>query len=330
MGNKIRRALAVAAVVGVALALLAGTASASPGHDERGVFVNPSGRVEYEVHLPPDYRPDRQLPVVVAVHGCAMTGYGFNSMKDMTRFNEVADAKGFIVVYPTEDPVRSRTRCWNWDQLAHQRRGGGEPSLLAGATQDVVRRYHADAKRVHVVGVSSGAGMAVILAVTYPDVYASVASLAGGEYAFDKVKDHPDQVSPVDTAKLAYAEMGPRARQVPMLITQGDADTTVPPIMGQRLVTHWAALDDLAVDGLLNGDVDDVPDTTEHVAKPGEHPYTHTGYTARGSGAPLIEKYLVKGLGHKWPGGGKGLFADPKGPNTTAITWDFFATRHLP
>ncbi|RJQ81832.1 hypothetical protein D5S17_04470 [Pseudonocardiaceae bacterium YIM PH 21723] len=325
MGDKILRVLAVMAL---ALSLLTGTASASAGRDERGVFTNSSGKVAYEVHLPPGYQ-DRALPVVVAVHGCLMSGYGLNSMKAMTRFNEVADAQGFIVVYPTQELGRNLQSCWNWDKVEHQRRGGGEPSLITGATQDVIRKYHADAKRVHVVGASSGAGMAVILAVTYPDVYASVASLAGGEYLFNKVKDNPE-LSPVDTAKLAYAEMGPRARQVPMFIVQGDADTTVPPILGERLVTHWAALDDLAVDGQLNGDVDDVADATEHVAKPGEYPYTHTGYTARAGGAPLIEKYLVAGMGHKWPGGGSGLFADPKGPDISSILWDFFATRHLP
>ncbi|GAA1948993.1 extracellular catalytic domain type 1 short-chain-length polyhydroxyalkanoate depolymerase [Amycolatopsis minnesotensis] len=330
MRNKISRALAVVAALGVALPLPAGTASASPGRDKRGVFTNTAGQVEYEVHLPPGYQPDRPLPVVVAVHGCSMTGFGDNSMRDTTRFNEVADAKGFIVVYPTQDRARNAKGCWNWDKPEHQHRGGGEPSLVTGATQDVIQRYHADPKRVHVAGASSGAGMAVILAVTYPDVYASAVSLAGGEYAFDKVLENPLLVSPVDTAKLAYAEMGPRARQLPVMVVQGTDDRTVPALMADRLVEHWAAIDDLAVDGKLDGDVDDKPDATEQVAKPGEHPYTRTSYTARDGGAPLIEKYLVKGMEHKWPGGGTGLFADPMGPDITAIIWDFFATRHLP
>ncbi|WP_020673950.1 extracellular catalytic domain type 1 short-chain-length polyhydroxyalkanoate depolymerase [Amycolatopsis nigrescens] len=330
MRNKIRRALAVVAAIGVALPLAVGTASASQASDERGVFRNAAGLLQYEVHLPPAYQPGKQLPVVVALHGCGMTGYEANSMKAMSRFNEVADAKGFIVVYPAQDIGRNLVLCWNANVPAHQKRGSGEPSLLAGATADVVNRYHADAKRVHVAGASSGAAMSVIMAVTYPDVYASAAPLAGGEYAFDQYLPNPDKVSPVDTAKLAYAQMGPRARQVPILITQGDADKTVDPINAQRLVTHWAAIDDLAVDGQLNGDVDDVPDATEHVARPGEYPYTHASYTARAGGAPLIEKYFVEGLAHKWPGGGTGQYADPMGPFISGIIWDFFATRHLP
>ncbi|MYT71991.1 esterase [Streptomyces sp. SID8367] len=266
---------------------------------------------------------------MVALHGCGMTGFAENSMKDMTRFDRLADAKGFIVVYPSQDPWRNLLRCWNAIEPAHQHRGSGEPSLIAGLTREVLTNYHADGARVHVAGASSGAGLAVVMAAAYPDVYASAASLAGGEYAFDKVKPDPDAVSPVETAKLAHAEMGPRARQVPLLIEQGSADTTVPPWMADRLASQWAAVDDLAPDGRLDGDVDDMPDATRRVDAPGERPYTRTSYTARGGGQPLIEKYDVEGLAHKWPGGGTGSYADPLGPDMTSLMWDFFADRHL-
>lgn len=330
MGNRLRRALVAAAMTGMLLPLLAGTSSAAAGYDERSAYVNAAGRVAYEVHLPPGYQPGAKLPVLVALHGCGMTGFGVNSMKDMTQFNQVADTQNFIVVYPSQDPLRNLRLCWNAKEPRHQLRDSGEPSLIAGLTRAVVERYGADAKQVHVAGASSGAGLAVIMAVTYPDVYASAASLAGGEYAFDKVEPDPDAVSPIDTAKLAYAEMGPRARQVPMLIEQGDADTTTPPWMAERLTSQWAALDDLAPDGVLDGDVDDTPDDTQQVADPGDHPYTRTEYTARDGGSTLIEKYLVEGLGHKWPGGGTGPNADPLGPDMSALIWDFFAKQRLP
>ncbi|MER5951813.1 PHB depolymerase family esterase [Streptomyces sp. NPDC001904] len=329
MGERFRRALVVAATMGMALSFLTDRAVAAAGHDERGTFVSLAGKVDYEVHLPPQYRAGEKLPVVVALHGCGMTGFADSSMKDLTRFNQVADAKGFIVVYPSQDPWRNLLRCWNAVQPAHQHRDSGEPSLIAGVTRDVVSKYHADATRVHVAGASSGAGLSVIMAVTYPDVYASAASLAGGEYAFDKVGPDPDAVSPVDTAKLAHAEMGRRARQVPLLIEQGSADTTVPPWMADRLASQWAAVDDLAPDGLLDGDVDDTPDATRRVDAPGSRPYTRTEYTARDGGQPLIVKYDVEGLAHKWPGGGTGPYADPLGPDMTSIMWDFFAGRHL-
>ncbi|MYT73470.1 MULTISPECIES: PHB depolymerase family esterase [unclassified Streptomyces] len=329
MGARLRRALVVAATMGMSLTFLTDRAVAAAGHDERSAYISAAGKVDYEVHLPPGYGPGKKLPVVVALHGCGMTGSGINSMKDLTGFNRIADAEGFIVVYPSQDLLRNGLACWNAFEPAHQHRGSGEPSLIAGATNDVVQRYHADATRVHVAGASSGAALAVIMAVTYPDMYASAASVAGGEYALDKVKPDPDAVSPLDTAKLAHAEMGPRARQVALLIEQGSADTTVPPWVGDRLASHWAAVDDLAPDGILDGDVDDVPDGTSRVAAPGERPYTHTVYTARGGGPTLIEKYDVEGLEHKWPGGGSGPFADPSGPDMSSLVWKFFSERHL-
>ncbi|SDJ45662.1 extracellular catalytic domain type 1 short-chain-length polyhydroxyalkanoate depolymerase [Streptomyces indicus] len=328
MGKRIRRALVAAAMTSMWLPLLSDTAPAAEGRDERDTYVNDAGRVEYEVHLPPGYGHGERLPVLVALHGCGMTGFRINSMKDMTRLNEVADARNFIVVYPSQDPLRNLRRCWNGIQPQHQHRGGGEPSLIAGATRAVIERYGADAERVHIAGASSGAGLAVVMAVTYPDVYASAASLAGGEYAFHTVQPDPDAVSPVDTAKLAYAEMGPRARQVPLLIEQGDADTTTPPWMAERLASQWAVLDDLAPDGVLDGDVDDTPDTTQRVDGPGDRPYIRTRYTARDGGPTLIEKYVVEGLGHKWPGG-SGPNADPLGPDMSVLLWDFFAKQRL-
>lgn len=334
MGVKTKRVLRALTTLVLALASvtsLSAQASAAGGHDERSTFVNFWGRLDYEVHLPPSFRPGTPLPVLVALHGCGMTGYGDNSMKAMTRFNDLADARGFIVVYPTQNRLWNAQGCWNGLMPGNQKRGVGEPSLLAGATQAVVAQYGADAKRVYTVGASAGAAMAVVLGVTYPDVYAAIGSLAGGEYAADRViLGGQDRVSPVDTARLAYAEMGPRARQVPTFIMQGDADTTVEPVFGDRLVTHWAAIDDLARDGVLDGDVDDVADSRQRVVEPGAHPYVKTGYTDAGTGERLIEKYTVEGLAHRWPGGGEGLYADPVGPDLSTLVWDFFSGHSLP
>jgi poly(hydroxyalkanoate) depolymerase family esterase len=324
----VRYALA-ALVVSAGTLIGAGAASAAPaaGADIQGVYANASGFLTYDVHLPPSFNPATPMPVLVAVHGCLMTGDGLNSMRDMTRFSDLADARGFIVVYPTQNILRNAEECWNFADPTDQVRGSGEPSLLAGIAQAVVGTYHADAKRVSLIGVSSGAAMASIMGATYPDVFAAVGIFAGCEYACDQAVSKG--LSPVDTAKLAYAQMGTRARQVPTLIAQGDADTTVPPMYADRLVTHWAAIDDLANDGKLDGDVDNVPETRQRVALPGAHPYVETVYTDSTTKQPLIEKYVVEGLTHEWPGGGTGLFVDPVGPDMTTLIWNFFSAQSI-
>ncbi|ONI88634.1 hypothetical protein ALI144C_06275 [Actinosynnema sp. ALI-1.44] len=77
------------------LPVMVGQAAAA-GRDIRGSFANQAGLVEYQVHLPSAYRPG--MPVLLAIHGCRMTGYTFNSMEDTSRFSEIADREGFGAV----------------------------------------------------------------------------------------------------------------------------------------------------------------------------------------------------------------------------------------
>lgn len=102
-----------------------------------------------------------------------MSAYGWNSMKSATRFHQLAEREGFVVVHPAQRIFRSAFNCWTSVDSREQHRHNGEPALLAGVAQHVVEKYRGDPDRVHVVGASSGAGDAVVLAATYPDVFAT-------------------------------------------------------------------------------------------------------------------------------------------------------------
>lgn len=306
------------------LALPWWTGPADHTHEHRG-----EGRsVSYQVHLPPQHDERAGLPVVMAIHGCAMTGYGWNSMKDTTQLNALADREGFIVVYPTQRPLGSSINCWNSADPREQQRGAGDPALLAGVVREVVARYHADPASVHVAGASSGAGTAVILAATYPELFATVTSVAGGEYGLNQVDpDDPDATPPEYTAGQAWAQMGPRARRVPLLVVQGEDDDIVQPLVATRLVEQWVAINDLLDDRRVNGTIAATSETTRVRPPDGRHPYEHTVVTAA-SGSVVAESYLVAGMGHAWPGPrGEGLFTDRDGPDASALLWDF-AQRH--
>ncbi|QUQ64140.1 extracellular catalytic domain type 1 short-chain-length polyhydroxyalkanoate depolymerase [Kutzneria sp. CA-103260] len=331
-----RRAGLIALVTSVGLVLGFGTAApaqAAAAEDHNAWYTEDDGSVlTYQVHLPPAYSSGKPLPVVVALHGCAMTGFGLNSMKDLTNLNPLADEQGFIVVYPDQALLKGGLlHCWNGQYPEQQHRGHGEPAAIAGITENVLTAYHGDRSRVHVLGASSGAGLAVIMGVTYPDVYASVLSMAGAEYAIDEVDpNNPNEIGPVDTAKRAWAQMGRHARPVPVMIAQGTADTTVPPFLADRLVTHWAAIDDLAMNGCLDGQMDDKPDHTVTVTKPGQHTYIERTYVPRDGGPALIDYVVVDGMKHAWPGPGKGTFVDNSGPDLARLWWSFASRQHLP
>lgn len=140
---------------------------------------------------------------------------------------------------------------------------------------------------MHVAGASSGAGTAVIRAATYPDVFATATSVAGGEYGLNQVDpDDPDSTPPDHTARQAWAQMADRARQVPLLVVQGEDDDVVPPLVATRLVEHWTAVSDHIDDGLLNDSLNLIEETTTVPAEQGRHAYTHT----------TVSHFLVGGL----------------------------------
>ncbi|WP_156252815.1 alpha/beta hydrolase family esterase [Pseudactinotalea terrae] len=296
--------------------------------DHNHVHESAAGSMRYQVHVPPQQDGTARLPVIMAIHGCGMTGYGWNSMKFTTQLNDLADREGFLVVYPTQRMFRSAINCWNSADPREQHRIDGEPALLAGVAREVVESYDADPDQVHVAGASSGAGAAVILAATYPDVFATATSVAGGEYALNQVDPENPDATPVSyTARQAWSQMGDRARHVPLLVVQGTDDDVVPPLVGDRLAAQWVAVSDLVDDGLLNDSLDLVVDTAAVPAEQDRHAYTLQS-TSLPDGTSVVEHYLVDGMGHAWSGpAADGLFTDRAGPDVSAILWDF-AQRH--
>lgn len=323
--------ITVAIAGGLAIIVAAGTAVFQAGlpwwsgeGDHTHTYRSEAGALRYQVHVPPQHDGATPLPVIVAIHGCGMTGYGVNSMKASTQFNELADREGFIVVYPTQRLFRNALNCWDSGDPREQFRYAGEPALIAGLTQEVLQEYGGDPDRVHVTGASSGAGTAVILAATYPDVFASASSIAGGEYGLNQVDpDDPDATPPAYTARQAWAQMGERARLVPMLVVQGEEDEVVPPLVGERLVEQWLAIADLVDDGLLNDSLDLDRDVIESPATDELYAYTHLTFRTP-EGVSVVEKYLVHGMGHSWSGpAGVGLFTDHAGPDAAVLVWEF-------
>jgi poly(hydroxyalkanoate) depolymerase family esterase len=330
-----RRWVLAGVLVGLVGALALGTAAFQFGlpwwmrdGDRNHVYTLDGDRQRYQVHLPPRYDGSTRLPVVMAIHGCGMTGFGWNSMKATTQFNSLADREGFIVVYPTQRMFQNKVNCWNSADPRHQHRHSGEPALLAGVARQVVGDYHADPDQVHVVGASSGAGTAVILGAAFPDVFATVTSVAGGEYGLNQVDpDDPEATPPAYTARQAWAQMGERARQVPLLVIQGETDEVVPPMVATRLVAHWTAVNDLVDDGLLNDSLELVEEEETVPARSGRHAYTRS-ILSTPRGGSVVESYRVEGMGHVYPGpAGEGMFTDQAGPAASALAWEF-AERH--
>ena len=76
--------------------------------DSNHTFTNEHGTVHYQVHLPPERAGDQPLPVMMALHGCGMTGFRWNSMKSSTAVRRARRPRGVHrrVPDPADRPER--------------------------------------------------------------------------------------------------------------------------------------------------------------------------------------------------------------------------------
>ncbi|MFT7829860.1 PHB depolymerase family esterase [Priestia megaterium] len=281
----------------------------------------------YKLYVPSGYQGGTALPLVVMLHGCTQDPDQFAAG---TQMNALAETEKFLVLYPEQPSSANSNKCWNWFDTAHQSRGSGEPALIAGMVNQIKSSYSIDADQVFVGGLSAGAAMSVIMGATYPDIFAAISVGAGLEYkAATSVTGAYTAMgsggpNPIQQGDLAYSAMGDHKRVVPVILFHGTADYTVAPINANQILSQWAQTNDRAADGLDNNNIDDTADQTSTGTVSGGRSYTQYIYKDT-AGKTVMEKYMIEGMGHAWSGGStSGSYTDPKGPNATKLSWNFF------
>jgi poly(hydroxyalkanoate) depolymerase family esterase len=272
-----------------------------------GAYTNSHGSRQYKLFIPSRYR-GQPLPLLVMLHGCLQDPDDFARG---TRMNVIAEEQSLFVLYPSQAEAANQTRCWNWFNAAHQRRDQGEPSIIAGMTQEVIRTYHIDARRVYIAGMSAGGAMAAIMAALYSDLYAAVGIHSGMPYGAAQ------NFLAALTAMKDGAAIGARLpdRRIPLIVFHGDQDVMVHPRNGEQLLSQW-----------LGGPASNRTQVTSAV-QAGEgngREFTRTIYRDAADHA-LAENWLVRDAGHAWSGGGSvGSFTDTAGPDASREMLQFF------
>jgi poly(hydroxyalkanoate) depolymerase family esterase len=288
-----------------------GPAEGQPGQFVSGLHANPAGARTYKLYIPTRYA-GQSLPLVVMLHGCTQTPDDF---ANGTRMNALAEEQACFVLYPEQTHAANHSRCWNWFKRSDQRRGQGEPAILAGMTREVRDRYRIDRGKVYVAGLSAGGAMAAVMGTAYPDLYAAVGVHSG--LACGSAHDLPSALAAMRGAPgSAGRNTGstPKAPAIPTIVFHGDRDKTVHPRNGEHVVAQSVELT-----GISSADA-----AIERGHAPGGHAYTRTVHRDS-TGRVVLEHWLVHGGGHAWFGGSRsGSYADPRGPNAAREMLRFF------
>jgi poly(hydroxyalkanoate) depolymerase family esterase len=290
---------------------------AGPGQWVSAAHTGAAGTRSYKLYIPSRY-DGQPMPLVVLLHGCTQTPDDFAAGTGM---NKVAEAEGFLVAYPAQARAANHSKCWNWFEASHQRREGGEPSLIAGITRQVMAQYNVDPARVYVAGLSAGGAMAAILATTYPDLYAAVGVHSG--LAPGSAHDLPSALQAMQQGGRAGQTRVDRA--VPLILFHGDRDTTVQPCNADHLVEQWTAAVVPSTAGAAPA-----PASVHEGQAPGGRAYTREIYTDH-RGQPIVEWWTIHGAGHAWSGGSRsGTYTDPAGPDASRELARFFQAHPRP
>ena len=260
------------------------------------------------------------LPLIVMLHGCDQSAASF---AEGTRMNQLAKTAGCAVVYPEQTLASHPHRCWKWYDRDTQQ-GGGDVPLIVGIIEQVSAAYPIDRARIYICGISAGAGMANIVALNHPGLFAALGLHSGPIFGAGHstlgalgVMQHGAGAR-VDGAIREVLAKRSTFSPLPTILIQGEDDHVVRPINQVQLARQAMLVNDLPADSVEK--LAFKPATSRH------HGY-HLRDVYRGRKVVLRVARIAE-LKHAWSGGDASVaFNSGRGPQASKMMLDFFS-RH--
>ncbi|HEX6627255.1 MAG TPA: PHB depolymerase family esterase [Gemmatimonadaceae bacterium] len=303
-------------VLGAALALVGLPAAIVPieavsfysANRENGSFVSSGEKREYVLYVPSSYDRARPTPLVISMHGAGLWGA---AQRDISRWNELADRKGLIVVYPS-GVGGNGVRIWRAEP------GDGltkDVRFISDLIDTLSSAYNIDSTRIYANGLSNGGGMSFVLSCTLSNRIAAVGLVGAAETLPWRWCERWEEGS-------GKKEEG---RPVPVISFHGTADPAVPYNGGRSWISprpfpnvprwsaNWAKRNRCGNNPLESMVTSDV---------------TRREYTDCAENASVV-LYTIHGGGHTWPGGTPlpewFVGRTTRSIDATSLMWAFFS-----
>lgn len=140
-------------------------------NEKKDYFILNGEKRTYLVHYPKNW-DGMPIPMLVALHGRFGTGV---SMMKQTKLNELADAKGFIVIFP--DGYKRSWADGRGNSPADEK-SINDVVFIESIVKRLIAEGSVDQKSVFLVGHSNGGFMAQRLAIEKPELWKGVISVA--------------------------------------------------------------------------------------------------------------------------------------------------------
>jgi polyhydroxybutyrate depolymerase len=272
-----------------------GLAAFASLNETNGTIVSSGSTRQYLLYVPKNYDRSKATPLIISLHPAATWPA---AEMEISRWNELADEQGFIVVYPSGSDV---PRVWPMGQSSL----GTDVKFISDLIDKLEAAYNIDPNRIYADGMSNGGGMAFALSCRLSNRIAAVGAVAAAQ-AFLPVDQCGD------------------SRPVPTVAFHGTADTFAPyqggssPVSPDQFPNIWDWTARVARRNQCSGDPIDARITAS---------VHRLAYTNCANNADVI-LYTIEGGGHTWPGG-KALPERIVGRtnreiNATRVMWAFF------
>ena len=261
----------------------------------------------YYLYTPSSYHSHRPMPLVLVFHGHGGSG---RSIAHVSRFNTLAEQKGFIVAYP--DGINQE-----WSIGGNSKTRINDVSFTTALIDHVQHIRNIDSHRIYATGFSKGAILAQALACKLPNKIAAFSSVAGALPVHLKSNCQPPtavsmlMINGTNDQSVPYHGEDPQRR---------GALSSVP-----ATVSFWKAHDGCP----SSAEIQQISDSSSSDLK-----VKISRYASCRSGSEVLLASVVGG-GHFWPGGVSSdtsinRLNNKLGFSASRTSWNFFNRHTLP